>query len=434
MVAVINSSQIKNPTEHKTKLLKRASRTFLISSTIIMILSGFALYFYTKALLQNEIEEELYSDMDRVERLLEEDPDIRGIPPIITVAQSTVTQQAVLSDTLIYDPLQDEIELFRQLSRTKRIDGREYLITVRAMTIESEDILFAIMFTFLVIIIIAFVFLFFVNNSRNQKLWEPFFDSLEKLKTFSLKSNKDLQLQSSNIVEFDELNREILALTTKVRADYRNLKQFTEDVSHEMQTPLAIMLARIDTLINEQDITQGHFEQLSLLQADIQRLKKLNKKLILLAKIDNEQFTANDLVSINEVVRQTVLNMHELTPVEITVSDNGVINTTMDLSLASVLCTNLLSNAVKHNQDVYPIRVNLEERYLQVINVGKVALGHPDQIFDRFYKESKRQDSTGLGLSIVKKICDYYSFVPSYRFRENEHIFQIDFIQSPSSI
>ena len=392
-----------------------------------MVLSGVVLYFYTRYLLENEIEEELYSNKDRVEKLLFKHPDLKGIPPIIMAQKTNTVQRALLIDTLIYDPHQDEIELFRQLSGTKNINGQEYKITVRAMVIESEDILFAIVFTFLIIIILAFIFLFYLNKSRNENLWKPFFVSLDKLKTFSLRLDKELKLDDSNILEFDDLNREINALTTKVQVDYRNLKQFTEDVSHEIQTPLAIMQARIDIMINDQNITEAQFEHLSLLQSDIQRLKKLNKNLILLAKIDNDQYTANEIISINEVLRETVSNFNELTPVNIIINEMSTIHFKMDASLASVLCINLLSNAVKHNLDNNPIRVNFNDNHLQVINAGKETLGSPEQIFDRFYKESKRQDSTGLGLSIVKKICDYYSLSPSYRFRESEHIFQIDF-------
>jgi len=397
-------------------------------SIILLLVSAVALYLYTGSLLENEIEEELYSNKDRVEQLLIKDNNLKGIPPIMMVEKVGRSEKEIIKDTLLYDPLQDEIELFRQLSGTKTIAGENYRITVRAMVIESEDILFAIVFTFVTIIFLAFIFLFYINKSRNEKLWKPFFVNLDKLKDFSLKSGKPLQLNESDIVEFDDLNREMLSLTTKVQADYRNLKQFTEDVSHEMQTPLAIMQAKIETIINDQHINDNQFEQLSSLQSDIQRLKQLNKRLILLAKINNNQFTANEIVSINEVFDLAISNFHELTSVQIESKGASTINITMDRSLASVLCNNLLSNAVKHNLENHSIIVYFEENRVQVINSGTKALNNPNHIFDRFYKESKKSDSTGLGLSILKKICDYYGFTPSYRFEKNKHIFQIVFV------
>ena len=394
-----------------------------------MILSGVALYFYTRALLEKEIEEELYSNKDRIERLLKQNPDLMGIPPIMIVERTENPHENILKDTLIYDPLQDEVEVFRELSGTRNINGQEYKITVRAMVIESKDILSAIVLTFFIIIFLAFIFLFYFNKFRNQKLWQPFFVSLEQLKIFSLKSNRPLYLSDSDIVEFDELNKQLVALTSKLQADYRNLKQFTEDVSHEIQTPLAIMQAKIETLFDEQEITKEQYEQLSSLQADIQRLKQLNKRLILLAKIENNQFTATDEVSINEMLKESIENFHEMAQTEIQLKENSEITVVMDKALASTLFNNLLNNAVKYNLKKRPIEVVIDENNVQVINAGNVALENPEFVFDRFYKESKKQDSTGLGLSIVKKICDHYGYSASYHFREQEkqHVFQISF-------
>tara|TARA_R100000935_G_scaffold57536_1_gene91688 strand:- start:6993 stop:8210 length:1218 start_codon:yes stop_codon:yes gene_type:complete len=394
-----------------------------------MILSGLALYIYTRSLLQNEIEEELYSNKDRVERLLEVNPNILGIPPIMMAEKTNIVQKNVLVDTLIYDPLQDEVELFRQLSGTKKINGQEYKITVRAMVIDSEDILFAIVITFFTIIFFAFIFLFYLNKSRNERLWEPFFVNLERLKNFSLKSDQSLQLNESDIIEFDELNKEMLALTNQVQIDYRNLKQFTEDVSHEMRTPLATMQVKIDTLIDDNSINTSQFEQLNSLQVDIQRLKQLNNRLILLAKIDNNQFTANEMISVNETLTQSVNNFKEITQTSITIEHKSVFNVIMDKTLAFVLLNNLLTNAIKHNLGNHPISVLVDKNYIQVINSGTIALSHPENIFERFYKESKKPDSTGLGLSIVKKICDYYGFDSTYQFDKikKQHVFQINF-------
>ncbi|WP_449406810.1 sensor histidine kinase [Nonlabens antarcticus] len=413
----------------KTPLLRKASKTFLITSIIIMVISGVVLYSYTRWLLNNEIEEELYSNKDRVEHLLETSPEIIGVAPIMMAEKAAATEANILIDTLIYDPLQDEVELFRQLSGTKIINGQNYKITVRAMVIEADAILYGIVFTFMTIIFLGFIFLYFFNEKRNQKLWKPFFVNLGRVKLFSIKSDKTLKLMQSDILEFHELNQEMESLTNKIQVDYRNLKQFTEDVSHEMQTPLAIMQAKIETVINESDINENQFERFSSLQEDIQRLKQLNKKLILLAKIDNDQFTATEVISINSILKQSIENFEELSDVCLEMTENAVFNVRMDRTLAMVLCNNLLSNAIKHTIGLQPVEIIINKNSIQIINNGTTGLDRPEQLFNRFYKESKKPDSTGLGLSIVKKVCDYYNFNPSYLFRESEqqHVFQVDF-------
>ncbi len=403
-----------------------------------MLIAAVALYFYTKSLLENEIEEELYSNKDRVERLLVTNPKLYAIPPIIVVEKSDDVLPALLKDTLIYDPLQDEVELFRQLSGTKKVNGMTYKITVRAMVIESENILYAIVFIFLTLIFIAFVFIFYLNKSRNAKLWKPFFVNLDNVKAFSIKSENPLKLEESDIIEFDELNQELTHLTSKVQIDYRNLKQFTEDVSHEMQTPLAIMQAKIETMFNDNTLNDSQYEQLSSLQSDIRRLKLLNKRLILLAKIENEQFTSEEIFVLNDLIEEILNNFKELTPSRFTIESNFPLKIKMDKYLAQILCTNLISNAVKYNQRDASILINYTKNTFKISNTGDSALKQPEYVFDRFYKESSKKDSSGLGLSIVKKICDRYGFKPSYSFQENlenstnqgYHQFEVTFIPS----
>ena len=394
-----------------------------------MIVSGIALYFYTKAILTEEIEEELFSNKNRVEQLLIGDSDIKGVPPIITVEKVNHAEAETLTDTLLFDPFQNEVEIFRQLSGTKNVNGQDYRITVRAMVIESEDILEVIIITFSIVILIAFIILYFLNKVRNKKLWQPFFTNLDRLKKFSIKSDESLVLIESDIKEFDDLNKEMIILSSKIQGDYKNLKQFTEDVSHEMQTPLAIMQAKIETVIDDQHINEHLFNQLSSLQNDIQRLKQLNKRLIILAKIDNNQFTSEEEVSINDILDSIISNFSEITTIPITYTQNATINILMDKSLTFVLCNNLLSNAIKHNIQDKEIQVRVVNNTIQFCNAGNVALSQPELIFERFYKESKKPDSTGLGLSIVKKICDYHGFVPSYEFKNDTHVFQIEFVK-----
>lgn len=437
MLAVINLQQIKKLSSHKTPLLRKASKTFFKTALILLMLSTISLFFFTRELLQNEVEEELFSNKDRVERLLREDQTIKGIPPIMMVEKVKEAEKISLKDTLIFDPLQDEVELFEQLSQTTRIKGQYYRITVRAMVIESEDILLIIVLTFLAILILAFIFLFYINRSRNEKLWKPFFTNLYRLKNFSLKSDKELIFEDSDILEFYELQVEMQLLTTKIQTDYKILKQFTEDVSHEMQTPLAIMQAKIDNFINTTEINEIQFQQISSLQTDISRLKQLNKKLILLAKIDNDQFSSIEEIKLSTIIKEVVANFRELTSEDIKTVIKNDLYVSMDRSLAIILCNNLISNAIKYNKDYVTIEVTLSENILSISNNGDKALQNPDKIFERYYKEGNRSDSTGLGLSIIKKICDYYGFKPTYHFSELnistgssqkvKHVFEIDF-------
>ncbi|WP_245668142.1 sensor histidine kinase [Flagellimonas zhangzhouensis] len=380
--------------------------------------------------MKNEVEEELLSDQENIENIISNTDSLVTVPPIIESKKVDFPQSSKFSDTLIYDSKKQQSALFRQLSETKLINGQYYKITVRDMLIDTEEIIMTIVFTFLLIILLVFIFLFYLNKSHNAKLWMPFFSSLEKLKKFSLTSNETMVFEESEIVEFEELNKEVLILTKKVQADYQNLKQFTEDVSHEMQTPLAIIGTKIESFLNEATIKNKEFLQLSSLKNDINRLKQLNKKLVLLTKLDNEQFSNIETIDVNEELDELVLNFRELSLTQICYEPVDKIVIEADRHLIHILLNNLMTNAIKYCIEEGSISLITKTNSLIVSNTGKQAIVNPEKLFNRFYRENKQFKSTGLGLAIVKKICERYDYDLTYYFESNSHHFKIGFLKT----
>ena len=412
----------------KIRLIRKTSKTFLGISALLMLVSTVALYFYLRNLLRSEVEEELRSTEARIESSLVENPEPFQLSPVVEIQKVSRLGKEVLKDTIIYDPSQDEMEEFRELSTFSAINGENYRITVRALVVESENILIAVVISYLVIILLVFLFLFYVNRSRNQKLWTPFFHNLEQMKQFSLSSDAPIALMDSKILEFSELNTEIKLLTNKVRSDYRNLKQYTEDVSHEMQTPLAIIQAKIENVINmEEPLDDQQFEQLTSIQRDIQRLSQMTKRLTLLTKIENNQFAKVEQLDITMLMAETVQDFCEISNNAIKVDFEHPIKVDMDPYLASVLCNNLVSNAIKYNIAQQDIVVGSTVDDISISNAGTTPLKHPDSLYNRFYRESDGVKATGLGLAIVKRICDLYGFGIDYRFSGDRHVFTIHF-------
>lgn len=413
-------------TNKKIRLIKKTSRTFLWISSILMALSTFVLYFYVRSLLQAEIEEELFSTEYRVERSLKSNSTPFSLPPVVEAAEVAEIGLQKRKDTVIFDPSQNEMEEFRELISFKRINGKNYRITVRTLIVESEDILIAVVASYLLIILFVFVFLFYFSKARNEKLWYPFFTNLKQMKEFSLSSSDSLQLVDSEILEFHELNHEIRTLTSKVKSDYLNLKQFTENVSHEIQTPLAIIQAKIENIINGDHLNGFQFGHLTSIQKDIQRLAQMNKRLTLLTKIENRQFVNIEKVSLTELLEETIENFHEISAAAINFNSKNKVWVHMDRHLAEVLCTNLISNAIKHNADEGDIEVTVKAKLLSISNNGAKPLENPENLYARFYRESEAEKSTGLGLAIVKRICDLYGFLVGYQFKDGKHVFSVN--------
>ena len=416
--------------EHKThRLLRKTSINFLIMSASLFIVTAAALFIYTRLLLDEEIEEELYSQVAYIQQNIEQGNAPSSIKPIVSIEKVLQLRPTILKDTMMFDPRQDELESFRELSKSIKSDEGIFEIKVRTLVIESEDIFAGIVVSFLSILTFVFIILFFINKSRNEKMWKPFFSSLDKLKKFSFDTKDPIVFEASNIQEFNDLNTGLNDLVIKIKSDYDNLKQFTEDVSHEAQTPLAIMQAKIENIINQNNLTNEQYDKLNSIQKDIKRLTHLNKRLILLAKIDNDQFSKPGVIDVNTFIAERVADFEDISENEFQIEVNDRAQLIMDPYLAEILLNNLLSNAVKYSQPKSKIYIKASRMMIQISNTGHAVLNNPDKVFDRFYREDLTQKSTGLGLSIVNKICHYYGTSPSYRFDQKEklHTFRVDF-------
>lgn len=416
-----------NKVHKKTTLIKKTSRTFLLTGILLAFVSCIALYFYTSNLLQQEIEEELHSTEGRITDAIRDHKIVYSLSPITEVTIVDSLQPESIKDTILFDPSQNEMELFRELSTYKRINNINYHIVIRTLVVETDEILMAIVFSNIAIFLLAFLFLFYFNKSQNLRIWKPFFDNINQMKEFSVTSKEQIELVDSDILEFSELQIQIKLLTNKVRVDYENLKQFTENISHEIQTPLAIIQAKIDNIINEHAINDKQFQQVSSIQKDIQRLKQLNKKITILTKIDNHQFINVEEVSISQLVNDKVADYKELEIKNIVhlADDNLVVK--IDPYLAEMLVNNLISNAIKHSLQNENIVIFTNRNSIIVSNPGEIAIKNPDNLHLRFYREKNNFKSTGLGLSIVQKICDLYGYKMTYKFENNQHIFSILF-------
>src|SRR4030095_6749122 len=109
-----------------------------------------------------------------------------------------------------------------------------------------------------VLMFIAALFLvqYLINRKTSKKIWQPFNASVKTLKSFDVTGQTKISFPSSSTTEFDELNHSLNRMTQKIYSDYNKLKQFTENASHEIQTPLSIILNKIEMLIQSENFSE----------------------------------------------------------------------------------------------------------------------------------------------------------------------------------
>jgi signal transduction histidine kinase len=239
-----------------------------------------------------------------------------------------------------------------------------------------------------------------------------------------------VNLPKSSISEFRNLNQVIQRLVTKVENDFVNLKQFTENASHEIQTPLAIIKNKSELLLQQEELDKETVKEIVSINEAATRLSKLNQALLQLMKIDNRQYQESekiDLSGLLEIKLQRLNELIEMKNIKLKTSIDKNVFIYMNVSLAEILLSNLLNNSIKHNIFGGKIIISLMSKELSIKNTGESLRIDPQKLFDRFVKESTSNESIGLGLSLVKQICETYNFVVSYNYEHSMHELKINF-------
>ena len=226
------------------------------------------------------------------------------------------------------------------------------------------------------------------------------------------------------------MNEALNKMTNKIYTDFIHQKEFTEKAAHEMQTPLAVMKAKLDLLIQSPNLKEEEMNQLQAIDTSVSKLASLNKALLLLAKIENNQFKDYTEINLQKVIEKIILNYEEVIEsknlsVEKKIEPNGKIM--MNPILCDVLISNLIQNATRHNISGGSIKIELTTNTLTISNSGNPLNIKPEELFDRFKKNNASKESLGLGLSIVKSITDLYAIKITYSFSENRHTFALHF-------
>lgn len=414
------------------KLLQKTTRIYLLFSAILLLVAGIVLYMLISSFIEEEVTEKLYVNKERITEQLVRNQPVTQLPPVIEVEElpSQEPEALITRDTTLYDPITGEPESFRELTSIETINGKTYRVTLRQVILEPHDYYDSVGLAVVAVMALLLIGLLLITRRVSRKLWEPFYGNLEILKRFSLQKDQPIALQSSQITEFQELNQAIEKLTENVRIDYHTLEEFSENESHEMQTPLAIIQTKLDEALQWPNLSGEQAHQIKAAYSSAQRLSKLNQTLSLLTKIENRQFTATENIALAAAIEQQLQHFEEFIQarnlsVEKRLEAGSVIRG--NPLLIETLLSNLLSNAIKHNVKEGKITIVLEDRSLAISNTGKPLSVPPERLFGRFTKADPSSESLGLGLAIIKKICETIGWKASYTANDVWHVLRLSF-------
>jgi signal transduction histidine kinase len=417
------------------KLLTRTSRYYIFYTIPVILFSAIFIYFF----LLNEIGESndaiLSTRVKVVENYIAKGNsnalnvfEVNNEVYIKEIEKGRIIQQTI-KDTLLYSDIEKEYISNKIMEVSAIVNGRNYQIKVWKSTIEYDELMEVVFVVFTVLLVLLLLVTAYINSKVSKLIWEPFRNTLNYIKDFSVHTANYKKLEPSEIAEFSELNSSINQMTSKMSADYKNQKKFTENASHEFQTPLAIIKGKIDVLLQENTLKEEAMTLLIAIEEATSRLSRINKSLLLLSKIENQQYEKTDTVALLPLIEKVkALNEDFILDKSIAFFDEATeeLDFKINSELCFILINNLIQNAIRHNVKFGKITITIKNKTLIISNTGVLEALNEVSIFERFEKKSSNVNSIGLGLAIVKEIAEANAIEVVYQYENNRHAFSLN--------
>ena len=418
-------------------LLTKSSRYYILFSVLIFLISGAIFYHLLHRVFYSQLDKSLKDEKQLIEETIDYADSVPDFTTIfghlieVTIVYDQNKKVEFIHDTVMYDGEQGKFLSYRHLFyENTSIQNKGYTINIYKPLHETESLIAGILIMISLIFITLLLMLILVNYVIARRVWIPFYRILARLGNYTIDQEKPLSVIKTNIYEFNQLNQALEKMSKKIRADFINLKEFNENAAHELQTPLAIIKSKLDLLIQQETLTEEQLKIIATVFEATARMSKLNQGLLLISKIDNDQFTTMEEVDLTQVIDETLEQFGEMTDHKhITVHKDYQRPVTLRISrvLAEILVTNLLSNAIKYNIPNGSIAIKADPARLTISNPGAPPGVDPEELFKRFRKSASSGDSAGLGLAIVQKIAQHYGMQVQYQYDGSNHIIGILF-------
>ena len=417
------------------KLFRKYNRTNIITTIIIFIIGSIAFFFVLRYVLIAQMDEDLESEQQEIFTYTKKFGHFAPIIPTkdqLTLIDSTNTVQHKDNFYSIkkWNPLKEKNEWFREIDFIVTLNNKLYDITVSDSEEETFDLLKLIILITIAMIALILIIGFFINRIILNQLWKPFYQTIEKINTYHLTSQEPLQLEQTSIDEFNVLNNNIAGMIDRAQHEYRNLKEFTSNAAHEMQTPLAVIRAKLDILVQDENILSNNANPVQSIELAVNKLSRLFNSLLLLTKIENRQFDLNEQVLLNDIIETKLSELSHLISAKGIIVNKNIepVNIIFHQQLADILIGNLLNNAIRYNYELGRISITLTKNEFTIANTSPLPPLDNTMVFKRFYRHSgTKQEGNGLGLSIVKQICDTAGYQLHYKYYSDHHVISIIF-------
>lgn len=420
------------------KLISHVSLRLSIAITLILSVWAVLFYFTMIDEINDEMDDSLedYSETIIIrslsgEELPSEDNGSNNQYYLTRISAEQASTIPIISytDSMVYIKEKRETEPARILTTIFRNEKNEYFkLVVSTPSIEKADLQNSIFIWMIILYVTLLLIIILLNIFVFYRSMKPLYHLLEWLDKYRIGHKNEELVNHNKITEFNKLYNATISYAQRNEHLFEQQKRFIGNASHELQTPLAICRNRLEMMMEDENITEKQLGELIKTHQTLEHITKLNKSLLLLSKIENDQFTDIQEVCINDIVKRYLEDYEEVysyRDISLSMEETGKLVFRMNEMLASTLITNLLKNAFVHNYNNGIIRIRISAKSFCIANSGQPEALDPTKIFERFYKGTKQEGSTGLGLSIIDSICKISGLNIKYSYTDGLHSFEV---------
>lgn len=412
-------------------LIQKILLVFVVISLFVLGMGGVWTFFSFTKVNEKETDSEINGQIQQIIGFIEKGMTIKALNEEEEISVSIITDTLNIDekkhfyDTIAYHRASKAYINHRKISANKKINGTWYKIMIHNTLLEPEDTLYGTIVSITVITVILILVLLILGFVVFKQLLNPFHYSLSKIHDFNIQKGEPLRLPKTRTTEFEKLNGFINNMTERALHDYNNLREFSENIAHEIRTPLAVASGKLDLMLQNKSLDSKELDLISDAQSSLKKISKIQHALGILSSIQNQESVQSATVILSELLDKLIeqhLEIISLQEIKLTIDIEPNVQVTNDPILVEMLLTNLIQNAIKHNISTSgEIDIKLDSEVLIISNTGVPLNQSPEKMLERFKRNGNGNESLGLGLAIVDNICKKSEYLLNYQFDSNSH-------------
>jgi len=313
--------------------------------------------------------------------------------------------------------IEGDIEFYRILNYKFQYHKNWYKLELGESMTALEGIKNYIRFYMLIVLVISLFITLITDFAFTNFLLKPFYLIIDKkINRVNDPTLYNYENIPTNTDDFKILDNSVNTLMKRINTLFLLEKQFIANVSHELLTPISVLSTRFENMLNTPQIPVEHENKIFASLKTLNRLKVIINSLLLISKVENNQYLKTEEISIKEELDDIYEELEDRILDKNLVFNQNIINDlkfTGNKALIHTLLINIINNAIKYNIqggkiDVYGDYEN--ENYQ--IKISDSGIGMTKELledaFDRFKRGNDEEQGFGLGLAIVQSIAKFH--------------------------